>query len=57
MFQVQCFVQRFQKIVWSGAGTIVGGCDGGLLQFYNTEKVLNSSPDALVGSSNKHNGK
>ncbi|CAK1555487.1 unnamed protein product [Leptosia nina] len=47
---------KFQKIVWSGAGTIVGGCDGGLLQFYNAEKVLNSSPDALIGSSTKHNG-
>ncbi|CAH2044328.1 unnamed protein product, partial [Iphiclides podalirius] len=47
---------KFQKIVWSGAGVIVGGCDGGLLQFYNSEKLLNNSTEALVGSSTKHNG-
>ncbi|KAJ8715326.1 hypothetical protein PYW08_005307 [Mythimna loreyi] len=47
---------KFQKIVWSGAGVIVGGCDGGLLQFYSADKLLNNSPDALLGSSTKHNG-
>ncbi|CAH2044333.1 unnamed protein product, partial [Iphiclides podalirius] len=47
---------KFQKLVWSGAGVIVGGCDGGLLQFYNSEKLLSNSTEALVGSSTKHNG-
>ncbi|CAG9129434.1 unnamed protein product [Plutella xylostella] len=47
---------KFQKIVWSGAGTIVGGCDNGLLQFYSTEKLLQGSSDALVGSCTKHTG-
>ncbi|XP_050677020.1 protein transport protein Sec31A-like [Leptidea sinapis] len=47
---------RFQKLVWSGAGVIVGGCDGGLLQFYDAEKALKGSTDALVGSSTKHTG-
>lgn len=47
---------RFQKLVWSGAGVIVGGCDGGLLQFYNSEKLLNSANDSLIGSSSKHTG-
>ncbi|XP_072944589.1 protein transport protein Sec31A isoform X2 [Epargyreus clarus] len=48
--------QKFQKLVWSGAGVIVGGCDGGLLQFYNAEKLLNNASDALIGSSTKHSG-
>ncbi|CAH2093302.1 unnamed protein product [Euphydryas editha] len=47
---------KFQKLVWSGAGVIVGGCDGGLLEFYSADKLLNSASDALVGSSSKHNG-
>lgn len=48
---------RFQKLVWSGAGVIAGGCDGGLLEFYNADKLLNNASDALVSSSSKHNGK
>ncbi|XP_035443872.2 protein transport protein Sec31A isoform X2 [Spodoptera frugiperda] len=47
---------KFQKIVWSGAGVLVGGCDGGLLQFYSAEKLLQNASDALLGSSTKHNG-
>lgn len=47
---------KFQKIVWSGAGILVGGCDGGLLEFYSSEKLIQNAPDALLGSSTKHNG-
>ncbi|XP_061379075.1 protein transport protein Sec31A isoform X2 [Danaus plexippus] len=47
---------KFQKLVWSGAGVIVGGCDGGLLEFYNAEKLLKNSSEAFVGSSTKHTG-
>ncbi|KAG6454351.1 hypothetical protein O3G_MSEX008653 [Manduca sexta] len=47
---------KFQKLVWSGAGVIVGGCDGGLLQFYSADKLLNNASDCLLGSSTKHNG-
>lgn len=35
---------------------IVGGCDGGLLEFYSADKLLSNASDALVASSNKHNG-
>lgn len=48
---------RFQKLVWSGTGVIVGGCDGGLLQFYSAEKLLQKGTDPLLGSCTKHNGK
>ncbi|XP_047031884.1 protein transport protein Sec31A isoform X1 [Helicoverpa zea] len=47
---------KFHKIVWSGAGVLVGGCDGGLLQFYSADKLLNNATDALLGSNNKHSG-
>ncbi|XP_075980743.1 COPII coat complex component secretory 31 [Anticarsia gemmatalis] len=47
---------KFQKLVWSAAGVIVGGCDGGLLEFYSADKLLNNASDALLGSSTKHNG-
>ncbi|KPJ08062.1 Protein transport protein Sec31A [Papilio machaon] len=47
---------KFQKLVWSGAGVVVGGCDGGLLQFYNAEKLQTGSAEALVGTSSKHSG-
>ncbi|CAG9564424.1 unnamed protein product [Danaus chrysippus] len=47
---------KFQKLVWSGAGVIVGGCDGGLLEFYNAEKLLKNPSEAFVGSSTKHTG-
>lgn len=47
---------KFHKIEWSGAGIIIGGCDGGLLEFYSAEKLLNNASDALLGSSTKHSG-
>ncbi|XP_053610643.1 protein transport protein Sec31A isoform X2 [Plodia interpunctella] len=47
---------KFQKLVWSGANIIVGGCDGGLLEFYSADKLLKNSSDALLGSNTKHNG-
>ncbi|XP_052743414.1 protein transport protein Sec31A isoform X2 [Bicyclus anynana] len=47
---------KFQKVVWSGAGIIVGGCDGGLLEFYSADNLLKKANDPLVGSTSKHNG-
>ncbi|XP_045774423.1 protein transport protein Sec31A isoform X2 [Maniola jurtina] len=47
---------KFQKLAWSGAGIIVGGCDGGLLEFYSAENLLNKASEPLVGSTSKHNG-
>ncbi|XP_063829177.1 protein transport protein Sec31A [Ostrinia nubilalis] len=47
---------KFQKLVWSDSGILVGGCDGGLLEFYNADKLLSNASDALVGSSTKHSG-
>ncbi|XP_046969217.1 protein transport protein Sec31A isoform X2 [Vanessa cardui] len=58
-FEMKSSIQtkhKFQKLVWSGAGIIVGGCDGGLLEFYSAEKLLNNASDSLIGSSSKHNG-
>ncbi|CAH0725437.1 unnamed protein product, partial [Brenthis ino] len=58
-FELKSSIQtqhKFQKLAWSGAGIIVGGCDGGLLEFYNAEKLLNSANDALVSSNSKHSG-
>ncbi|XP_060804718.1 protein transport protein Sec31A isoform X3 [Amyelois transitella] len=47
---------KFQKLVWSGANVIVGGCDGGLLEFYSADKLLKNSSEALLGTSTKHSG-
>ncbi|XP_028162215.1 protein transport protein Sec31A [Ostrinia furnacalis] len=47
---------KFQKLVWSDSGILVGGCDGGLLEFYNADKLLSNTSDALIGSSTKHSG-
>ncbi|VEN35751.1 unnamed protein product [Callosobruchus maculatus] len=52
---------RFHKIVWGsagsepGSGTIIGGCDGGLIQIYNASKLLKNE-DALIGRQEKHSG-
>ncbi|KAL4709310.1 hypothetical protein ACJJTC_013370, partial [Scirpophaga incertulas] len=58
-FELKASIQtqhKFQKIVWSGAGIIVGGCDGGLLEFYSADKLLTNASDSLTGNSTKHNG-
>nr|QYV43135.1 component of the coat protein complex II [Colaphellus bowringi] len=52
---------RFHKIIWGScgsdqpSGTIIGGCDGGLIQIYNAAKLLEGD-NALVGKQEKHTG-
>lgn len=55
--------RRFHKILWSPSGIdtnhpnglIVGGCDGGHLQIYSAQKLLNGE-EALVAHQTKHTG-
>lgn len=53
--------QRFQKVIWgsygkdASNGTIVGGCDGGVVQIYNASNLLKGEK-ALVAQSTKHTG-
>ncbi|KAG5889116.1 hypothetical protein JTB14_034174 [Gonioctena quinquepunctata] len=52
---------RFHKIIWGAAGndqasgTIVGGCDSGLIQIYSASKLLKSE-DAIIGKQELHTG-
>lgn len=52
---------RFHKIIWGAqekdetTGTIIGGCDGGLIQLYNASKLIKGEP-ALIGKEEKHTG-
>lgn len=50
---------RFHKIIWGAdgqaSGTIVGGCDGGLIQIYNATKLIKGE-SALIGKEEKHTG-
>ncbi|CAH1223126.1 unnamed protein product [Diabrotica balteata] len=52
---------RFHKIIWGSYGsnpvnsTIIGGCDGGLIQIYNASKLLKGE-DAIIGKQEKHTG-
>ncbi|XP_065165359.1 protein transport protein Sec31A isoform X2 [Atheta coriaria] len=50
---------RFHKLAWSNygsdAGTIVGGCDAGIMQIYNANKMLQGEP-GLVSKQDKHTG-
>ncbi|KAF7281898.1 hypothetical protein GWI33_004098 [Rhynchophorus ferrugineus] len=51
---------RFHKIIWGSAGndnagTIIGGCDDGVIQIYSASKLLKSG-DALIGKQQKHTG-
>ncbi|KAL1497928.1 hypothetical protein ABEB36_008808 [Hypothenemus hampei] len=51
---------RFHKIVWGPAGsdlagTIIAGCDDGLLQIYSASKLLKNE-NALIGKQQKHSG-
>lgn len=53
--------QRFNKVIWggydkaNGHGTIVGGCDRGVIQIYNASKLLKSET-ALSAQTTKHTG-
>lgn len=48
---------RFHKIIWSeqNNGTIIGGCDSGLIQIYSASKLLKNE-EALIGKTEKHTG-
>ncbi|XP_015837847.2 protein transport protein Sec31A isoform X1 [Tribolium castaneum] len=49
---------RFHKIIWGAYeshGTIVGGCDGGLIQIYSASKLMNGE-NGLICRQNKHTG-
>ena len=51
---------RFHKLAWGAygsdsSGTIVGGCDNGIMQVYNIQKLLNND-NGLMCSQNKHKG-
>ncbi|KAL0275659.1 UNVERIFIED_CONTAM: hypothetical protein PYX00_003452 [Menopon gallinae] len=50
---------RFHKLKWGthgqSSGTIVGGCDGGVIEIYNTAKCLNGEK-GLVSEHSKHKG-
>ncbi|KAK3915327.1 Protein transport protein Sec31A [Frankliniella fusca] len=47
--------QRFHKVVWGNNGAIVGGCDGGLVQIYNSQKLM-SGEKAPSARQDKHSG-
>lgn len=51
--------ERFHKVLWgshgSTNGTIVAGCDSGIIQIYNAAKLLDGE-NALVSKQNKHAG-
>lgn len=52
---------RFHKIIWGAiskdesTGTIIGGCDGGLIQIYSASKLIKGE-SALIGKEEKHTG-
>ncbi|XP_022916302.2 protein transport protein Sec31A isoform X1 [Onthophagus taurus] len=50
---------RFHKIIWGPSGgeygTVIGGCDNGVIQIYNASKLLKNEP-GLSASPHKHNG-
>jgi protein transport protein SEC31 len=52
---------RFHKIIWGAhggdqtSGTIVGGCDGGLIQIYSASKLLNGE-NGIICHQDKHSG-
>ncbi|XP_050309032.1 protein transport protein Sec31A isoform X2 [Anthonomus grandis grandis] len=51
---------RFHKLIWGpsgsdSSGTIIAGCDDGLLQIYSASKLLKNE-EALVGRQQKHSG-
>lgn len=48
---------RFHKLVWGSCcgGVIVGGCDNGRLQMYNSARVL-AGDDGLLCAPERHTG-
>lgn len=60
--QQKCSVpsdHRFHKLIWGAAkenqGTIIGGCDGGIIKIYDASKLLNNE-DGLLTQKEKHTG-
>lgn len=51
--------QRFHKLAWGShgpaTGTLVGGCDGGVIQVYSTTKLLKKE-EGLAAKLQKHKG-
>lgn len=41
--------------MWGNNGTIVGGCDGGLIQIYNSQKLL-AGDKVPATRQDKHSG-
>lgn len=52
---------RFHRIIWGApdkdesSGTIIGGCDGGLIQIYSVPKLIKGE-SALIHKEEKHTG-
>ena len=42
-------------MVWGNSGAIVGGCDGGLLQIYSSQKLL-AGEKSPMARQDKHSG-
>lgn len=62
--EVKCSIpaeHRFHKIIWgtpgvgSEHGTIVGGCDNGVIEIYNASQLLKGE-NGFVARPNKHTG-
>uniref|UniRef100_UPI00358F4E5C protein transport protein Sec31A isoform X2 n=1 Tax=Myxine glutinosa TaxID=7769 RepID=UPI00358F4E5C len=54
---------RYHKILWSshgldsgGAGTLIGGGDGGLIVLYDAARILAGDMEAELGQSERHTG-
>uniref|UniRef100_A0A0A9XWG9 Protein transport protein Sec31A n=1 Tax=Lygus hesperus TaxID=30085 RepID=A0A0A9XWG9_LYGHE len=49
--------QRFHKVVWGGTspGVIVGGCDNGVLEIFNADKLF-ANEEGRVASPERHTG-
>lgn len=53
--------QRFHRIIWGthgkdeSSGTIIGGCDKGLIQIYSASKLIKGE-SALISKEEKHTG-
>lgn len=50
---------RFHKLIWgatnSNQGTIIGGCDSGIIKIFDASKLLNNE-NGLIMQQEKHNG-
>ncbi|XP_077594547.1 protein transport protein Sec31A isoform X1 [Stigmatopora nigra] len=59
-----CTTNRLHSLVWANFGTnedatggrLVAGSENGALTVYNTDAILNSDAEAVIGQYNKHTG-